>query len=173
VAADVSRREEVQRIATAAINTPFDHHAKNYLDREPKIPPPIYDPQEVAYAMLHAARHPQRVIYVGGGGKMMTSLYKDAPGLVEWMNETVMTREQKRQEPPRDREGSLYQARSEGKERGDYPGYVMKHSFYTRTKLSPAVTLSAFAALGLVALALAGVMTNGTKPPLPPVNETE
>lgn len=157
----------VTLVKPAGINTPFDHHAKNYMDKEPKIAPPVYDPQEVAYALLHAARHPQRVIYVGGGGKMMSSFYKDAPHLVEWMNETVMTREQQRQEPPRDREGSLYQARSGGQERGDYPGHVMKRSFYTRAKLSPAVKISAFAALGLVALTLAGIMATDGKPALP------
>lgn len=154
----------VTLIKPAGINTPFDHHAKNYLDKEPQVAPPVYDPGEVAYAILHAAHRPQRVIYVGGGGKLLSTLYKEAPKLVEWMNETVMMEEQHRDEPPRDREGSLYQARSEGKERGDYPGHVMKWSYYTRAKLSPAVRISAFAALGLVALAVAGLMSNGTKP---------
>jgi short-subunit dehydrogenase len=154
----------VTLLKPAGINTPFDHHAKNYLDQEPKVTPPVYDPDEVAYAILHAARHPQRVIYVGGSGKLLTTLYKEAPKVVEWMNETVLSGEQQRQEAPRDREGGLYQARSEGQERGDYPGHVMKWSYYTRAKLSPAVRLSAFAALGLVALTVAGLMANTGKP---------
>lgn len=154
----------VTLIKPAGINTPFDHHAKNYLDKEPKITPPVYDPDEVAHAILHAAHRPQRVIYVGGSGKLLSALYKEAPKMVEWMNETVMMEQQQRDEPPRDRQGALYQARSEGKERSDYPGHVMKWSFYTRAKLSPAVKVSAYAALGLVALAVAGIMTNGKKP---------
>jgi short-subunit dehydrogenase len=153
----------VTLVKPAGINTPFDHHAKNYLDQEPQLTPPVYDPSEVAYAILHAAQRPQRVIYVGGGGKLLSALYKEAPKLVEWMNETVLMEEQQRDEPPRQPEGGLYQAHSEGKERGDYPGHVMKWSYYTRAKLSPAVRISAFAALGLVALAVAGLMTNGKK----------
>ena len=150
----------VTLIKPAGINTPFDHHAKNYTENEPKIPPPVYDPKEVAYALLHAATHPRRQIYVGGAAKMMSTLYKHVPEAVDWFNKKVMTRQQLRNEPPRNPQGALYQSSNEGNVDGDWPGYVMKNSFYTRSALSPVVKVSALAVLGVAAFALLGGLDN-------------
>ena len=56
-------------IKPGSINTPYPQHAKNYTDRELTLPPPVYAPEEVANAILHAATHQKRDIYVGGSGK--------------------------------------------------------------------------------------------------------
>lgn len=146
----------VTLIKPSGINTPFDHHARNYMAKEPKIPPPVYDPKEVVYALLHAATHQTREVTIGGGGKFMSSLYYYAPGVVEWMNEKVMTRQQLREELPRNSQGAFYQGSNEGKIRGDWPGYVMKQSFYTRATLNPVVTVTAIAVLGAFAFSLLG-----------------
>ena len=50
----------VTLIKPASIDTPLPQRARNYMDREPSLPPPIYPPGEVANAILHAAVHPQR-----------------------------------------------------------------------------------------------------------------
>src|SRR3954462_8803978 len=34
-------------IQPTAVNTPYPQHARNYMDREPKLPPPLIDPTEV------------------------------------------------------------------------------------------------------------------------------
>ena len=151
----------VTLIKPAGINTPFDHHAKNYSEREPKIPPPVYEPKEVAYALLHAATHPDREIYVGSGAKVMSSMYKHFPETVDWINKKVMTKQQFRDEPTRHPEGTLYQGSHDGVVNGDWPGYVMKTSLYTRASVTPVATATAFAALGLVAFAVMGGMGNG------------
>ncbi|RNI27553.1 SDR family NAD(P)-dependent oxidoreductase [Rufibacter immobilis] len=144
----------VTLINPAGINTPFDHHGRNYTENEPQIPPPVYEPKEAAHAILQAATHPHREIYVGGGAKMMSSLYKHFPAAVEWFNSMAMTKVQLRDEPPRDPLGTLYEGSNEGNVRGDWPGYVMKNSLYTRASLSPVAKATAWAALGVVAITL-------------------
>jgi len=45
----------VTLIKPTSINTPFPQHAKNYTDREPQLPNPVYAPEEVANAILFLA----------------------------------------------------------------------------------------------------------------------
>ena len=52
-------------IQPSAVNTPFPRHAKNYMDREPKLPPPLIEPVQVAEAILKAATAGGRDIKVG------------------------------------------------------------------------------------------------------------
>jgi short-subunit dehydrogenase len=129
----------VTLIKPAAINTPFPQNARNYLDHEPKLPPPIYDPEEVALAILHAAEHPQRDIYVGGGGRAMSAFQAIAPRTFDRIGRT-MVGQQMRAERPRNPAGALHSAGRDGHVRGDHPGYVMRRSFYTRAALHPAAT---------------------------------
>jgi hypothetical protein len=56
----------VTLIKPAAIDTMFVAHAKNYMDKEPSLPPPVYAPELVAKAILYAAQHPKRDVFVGG-----------------------------------------------------------------------------------------------------------
>jgi short-subunit dehydrogenase len=146
----------VTLIKPAGINTPFPHHAKNYLDHEPKLPPPAYQPEEVAYAILHAATHPEREIFIGSAGKMMSTFQKLSPKAMEWVSRKVMTTQQYRNEPPRRRGDALYGAGRDGLVHGDQPGYVMKKSLYTRASLRPVLAGALLAGAGLLALAYAG-----------------
>ena len=50
----------VTLIKPTSIATPFPRHAKNYLEVEPTLPPPVYAPENVANAILHCAEHPER-----------------------------------------------------------------------------------------------------------------
>lgn len=142
----------VTLIKPAAIDTPFPQHARNYTDREPKLPPPIYDPHEVALAIVHAAVHPQRDIYVGGGGRVMSAFQALAPRAFDRVGRT-MVGQQMRTEPPRDAAGALHSAGHDGRVRGDHPGYVMRRSYYTRAAINPAAT-SLLAAAGIAAVIL-------------------
>ncbi|AKD05059.1 SDR family oxidoreductase [Pontibacter korlensis] len=146
----------VTLIKPAGINTPYPQHAKNYTDRELTLPPPVYAPEEVANAILHAAEHPERDIYVGSGSKMMSSLNKYAPSLVDWVNKTFMTDMQKRKEPALHKEGSLHKAGEDGRVDGNYEGHVMRTSLYTRASMHPVVTGAVVAAAGAAAVALIG-----------------
>jgi short-subunit dehydrogenase len=144
----------VTLVKPAAINTPYPQHARNYTDKEPTLPPPVYQPEEVAYAILHAAERQQRDITVGGGGKAMTATNKLAPGMMDWLSEKLMPKQQVKDRPTQHRRSGLHEASGSGKVHGDYEGYVMKKSIYTRAKLNPIFTGAVIAAAGLFTLAL-------------------
>ena len=65
-------------LATARSTAEKDH-ARNYTEREPRVPPPVYQPDEVARAILHAAVHPVRDIHVGSSAHVMSALGNHAP----------------------------------------------------------------------------------------------
>src|ERR687884_580384 len=50
----------VTLIKPGAIDTPYPEHAKNYMEREPALPPPVYAPEVVAEAILYCAENPER-----------------------------------------------------------------------------------------------------------------
>jgi hypothetical protein len=114
----------VTLIKPTSINTPFPHHARNYMRREPRVPPPVYQPDEVARAILHAAVHPVRDIYVGSMSRIMSGLGKSAPRLMDRISENIMAPREFRDEPPRDLTGALYEPGAEGHVYGDEPGFV-------------------------------------------------
>ncbi|WP_078063262.1 SDR family oxidoreductase [Solirubrum puertoriconensis] len=146
----------VTLIKPAAINTPFPQHARNYMEKEPKLPPPVYEPEEVAAAILHAATHPERDMYVGGGGKLMSTLNKHVPRAMDRFSETLMVEQQKRKERPRKPQGSLHQPSHGGPIKGDHPGYVMKTSLYTRATMHPWAAGALMAVVGAATVALLG-----------------
>ena len=149
----------VTLIKPAAINTPFPAHARNYLREQPTLPPPVYAPEDVADAILHAATHEVRDVYVGGGGKMMSAINKYAPGTLDWLAaKGADPRHQVKQgTTARHPEGSLFSPTGPGgKVRGDYDGHTM-HSAYTRATLHPvAAGLLAAGSLAAVIALVAG-----------------
>ena len=157
----------VTLIKPAGINTPYPQHAKNYTKHELTLPPPVYAPEEVANAILYAAENPMRDIYIGSGSKMMSSLNKRAPGVVDWMNEKFMTKLQLRKERASHHDGSLHKPGKDGHVHGNHEGHVMKTSFYTRASMHPIATSVALAAAGAAAVALIGnrkMKKNGQAP---------
>jgi hypothetical protein len=63
----------VTLVKPAAIDTMFAVHAKNYMDKEPALPPPVYAPELVAKSILYAAQHPKRDVFVGGAAKALSA----------------------------------------------------------------------------------------------------
>ena len=145
----------VTLIKPTGIDTPYPQHARNYMEHEPKLPPPVYPPQEVARAILYAATHAKREIYVGGGSKAMSVMGRLAPGAMERVSSRLMPGQQQRNEPPRDPQGALFEPGTGGRVRGDHPGHVMRRSLYTRSSMHPVLSGVIFAAAGFGALALA------------------
>ncbi|GJE35444.1 SDR family oxidoreductase [Methylobacterium oxalidis] len=143
----------VTLVKPTSIDTPLPQRARNYMDREPTLPPPIYPPEEVANAILHAAVHPQRDIFVGGAGKLFVMGKEFAPGAYDELAPAIIAL-QKRSEPPRNPEGALHAPARAGRERGDPPVYVMRSSAYTRATLHPLATVSVAAGLAATAALL-------------------
>ncbi len=143
----------VTLIKPAAINTPYTEHAKNYLDKAATLPPPVYKPEEVAYAILKAAEKPYRDIPVGGASKLMGTLNQIVPSAMDLLSETMMGTMQQKDGPPRHHRDGLHQAAGGGKVHGDHEGMTMR-SAYTRAMLNPLLTgvVALAAAAGLVLL---------------------
>ncbi len=141
-------------IKPTSIDTPFPLHAKNYTNGKPTLPPPVYNPQDVADAILHAAVHGGRDYYIGGAGKLMSSLNKYLPGIVDWFGANVVTKQSVKDEPAgRDPAGSLHKASDDGDARGDTDRLVMR-SAYTKASQYPLLTGAVIAALGVVTAGL-------------------
>jgi short-subunit dehydrogenase len=156
----------VTLIKPGAIATPYPEHAKNYMEREPTVPPPVYAPEVVAEAILYCAEHPERDVFAGGGGKAISMSGNYAPRVTDKVMEWSMFEMQKSDEPPshsRDDNG-LYKASGELKERGEYRVPVFERSIYTKASLHPFVTgaIIAGAGIALVALLLP-LQSNGSK----------
>ena len=145
----------VTLIKPGAIDTPYPHHAKNFMEKEAQVPPPVYAPDAVARAILHCAEHPRRDVFVGAGGKQMSALGYYAPKLMDTMMEKIFTGQMKKDNSPRPREAnSLDGPAGSLEERGDYEGHVAETSLYTKALLHPALAGAALAGAGLAAAAL-------------------
>jgi short-subunit dehydrogenase len=104
-------------IQPTAVNTPYPQHARNYMDKEPKLPTPLIDPQRV----LKAAIEPARDIKVGMMSKVNTTMAKIAPALGIKMAARQASRQQYDQPPSRDPQGALWEASGGGDIYGHRP----------------------------------------------------
>lgn len=94
-------------VQPTATNTPYPQHARNYMDREPKLPTPLIDPHRVAEAILEAAQKGGRDIKVGAMSHLNTATSKLLPALGERMAAKQAGRQQHEQRP-RHPEGTLF-----------------------------------------------------------------
>jgi short-subunit dehydrogenase len=108
----------VTLIQPTAVDTPYPQHARNYMDREPKLPTPQIDPEDVAKAILKAAVDGGRDIKVGTLAKINTVTAKLAPSLGDKISAKQAGRQQQ-DEPPRDPEGTLYRPGHGGQVHGE------------------------------------------------------
>jgi hypothetical protein len=138
-------------IKPAAIDTPYPEHAKNYMENEPTLPPPVYAPEEVARTILACAEKPKREVTVGGGGTMMSLMGKVTPGLGDkYMEATMFSGQQLDRPADPNRPDALWEPEpGSGREHGDYPGHVMRSSLYTRAALNPGIAIIVLSMLGL------------------------
>lgn len=96
-------------IEPTAVDTPFPQHARNYMDREPKLPTPQIEPIQVAEAILAAATTPTQLTRVGTMAKVNTAVAKYAPGAIADMLAAMQAKRQQCDEPPRNPMGALYE----------------------------------------------------------------
>lgn len=150
----------VTLIKPAAIGTPMPQHVKTYADVEPRFPPPIYAPEEVAAAVLFAAEHPRRDIFVGSAARGASAIGQMAPRLTDLFSELFLFKGQLGDRPPTPGD-NLHQGRSEAKVRGDHQGSTIRPSLYTRARIRPGVTA---AVLGGLAIAGAAGLMRARRP---------
>ena len=137
----------VTLVKPAAIDTPYVEHARNHMDVEPLNPPPVYHPRVVARAILACAARPRRSVVVGGGGRLLSATAL-VPPLADFYTQHVIYDQQRTNIPASQRADALERpAGTDGRERGMYPGRVMKRSAYTALALRPR-WMAAVAVLG-------------------------
>lgn len=145
----------VTLIRPAAIDTMFVVHAKNYMDVRPKLPAPIYAPEVVADAILFAAEHPKRDLYVGAAARLMKSGAHHTPRLLDRYLARFGIAQQRSDVPVDGRQdGSLYYPGSDLQEREGMPGHVMESSLYTSSSMHARAINTALMALGVFTAAL-------------------
>lgn len=163
---DALRAELAQRgspvrltlVMPAAINTPFFRHARSKLGVVPQPFPPVYEPETVAEAIVHAVRHPVRDIIVGGGGKGLALLERVSPRLLDAaLSVPGIGRGLQRTDIPDDGRDNLDAPLDEpGRIHGEWGDMARRRSWYTTViGLHPLRTrAAALAAVGAVVLAL-------------------
>ena len=110
----------VTLIQPTAVNTPYPEHARNYMDREPKLPSPQIDPMKVAKSILDAATDPARDVTVGAMAKVNTTNFKLMPKLADWMSKKFIDKQQY-DSAPLDPMGTLYKPGESGRVHGRPP----------------------------------------------------
>jgi short-subunit dehydrogenase len=141
----------VTLIKPGSIGTPMPQHVKNYTRNEPKFPPPVYAPEDVAKVILHAAAHPVRDAFVGGSARTISTLARIAPRLLDRASESTLFKGQLGPHSPSSASDNLWSGRSEGEVRGDHQGSVIRRSLYSNATLHPRLT-TAIAGLALVGI---------------------
>ncbi|WP_372422856.1 SDR family oxidoreductase [Salinarimonas chemoclinalis] len=141
-------RVSITLIKPSAINTPYKEHAKNYLDHAPQNPPPVYEPETVARAILHACTHDVRDLVVGGGGRLIAWGASLAPRAADRLMGRIMPGLQQSDRPAGPRhDTSLYRPGRDGAERSAYP-FTLKTSAYTQAMMHPGLATAAAVAAG-------------------------
>jgi short-subunit dehydrogenase len=138
----------VTLIKPSSIDTPYRQHAKNYLRHEPKNPWPVYAPETVAEAILYAAEHPIRDIYVGGASRALNIGSFLTPRITDKVMESIMFDSQQEDHPSSSPHTGLDQPSGSLLERGGYPGHVSESSLYTNGSLHPLLA-GGFLAVGV------------------------
>ncbi len=152
----------VTLIKPAAVDTPYQHHAKNYMAEEPRNPAPVYAPEVVADAILHAAEHPVRSLFAGGAGKGFSMMEKYAPWLTDkYMEHSLYSQQQSGQKVSGRRADALHRPSGGGDERSGYPYWTREHSFYTAAEKHPWVAAAAATGIGLLAVGAVAALTKG------------
>ncbi len=145
----------VTLIKPAAVDTMFVEHAKNYLHVEPRLPPPVYAPEVVAEAILHAAEHAERDIFVGAAAKLMASTAYFAPRMLDRYLRSLFFRQLKSDMPARNRaRNSLHGPGPDLLERPGYRANVFESSLYTKAATHPKTVLSLVLGAGIALAAL-------------------
>jgi hypothetical protein len=135
------------------IDTPYNEHAQSYLDQQPAHRGRIYPPEAVAEAVLYAAEHSVRDLYIGGQVKIVVTSAALAPRLTDLVMERYMFWSQHADRPsrPRSESGLHHPGRLSLHERGTHEGHRRSRSYYLKAEkhrvAAAAVALGAATAL--------------------------
>lgn len=144
----------VSLVKPAAIDTPYNRHARNLTGQAMQNPQPVYATHVVADTILYCASHPIREITVGGGGRLIASFYAALPGLAEPLfarfAPSLMRDRGSAWEPDGD---GLYDPTEDGLDEEVYYPMVRQFSALAEVRKHPGVAAGVVAVLAGVGLA--------------------
>ena len=146
----------VTLIKPSAIHTPYPDHSRNYMDEPARLPQMLYHPRLVADAVLFAAEHPRRQLYVGGNGYLVSLGGRFARrgmdlGMKLLGRQMQTDPDQPTSQAARD---NLYEPRKDGRVVGEQDHFARNSSLMLEAQKHPLVALAALS--GAAALLLAG-----------------
>ncbi len=144
----------VSLVKPAAIDTPYNRHARNLTGQAMQNPQPVYASHVVADTILYCASHPIREITVGGGGRLIASFYAALPGVAEPLfarfAPSLMRDRRSAWEPSDD---GLYDPTEDGLDEEVYYPMVRQFSALAEVRKHPGVAAGVVAVLAGVGLA--------------------
>ncbi|AQR63043.1 short-chain dehydrogenase [Brevundimonas sp. LM2] len=144
----------VSLIKPSAIGTPFPQHGRNLTGSKARLPPPLYAPNVVAEAVLHAAQTPVRALTVGAAGRLQVIASTLSPDLFDRLaGFTDLALLDRARPEPSARPDNLDTSTNDGArlEQGEQKGRPF--SLYTGAHTHPALAAGLVAVAGLGALA--------------------
>lgn len=147
----------VTLVKPSGIDTPIGQHASNHGSAgEAQIPPPAYDPELVADAILDSCVHPRREVTVGGVGRAQILFSQHFPTLYEWLAPRA-AKGAYSPTKPQPVPSNLFEGANAGRERSGERPHRLRHSVYTSAVLHPKTTAVGLGVVaGAVALLFAG-----------------
>jgi NAD(P)-dependent dehydrogenase (short-subunit alcohol dehydrogenase family) len=141
----------VTTILPAGINTPFFDKSLTRLGVKPRPSPPVYEPKLVADAILYAAEHPVREIYVGGAGRSIAWLNRLSPVLMDWLLSRFSYRPQLTDQPKSDQAPNNLYEHMEGQDQvqGTFGDETRSVSLYTGLRMRPQLFWGLLIGLGI------------------------
>ncbi|MFQ1002108.1 SDR family oxidoreductase [Modestobacter sp. SSW1-42] len=137
------------------IDTPYNEHAQAYTEAQPAHRGMVYPPEAVADAVLGAAEHPVRDVYVGSQAKVVqlagALLPRTVDAIMSWYMWPTQLDLDRRAVPRED--SALWHAGYGGQERGSHVGWHRKGSWTVAATIHPVRALvggAATAAVGLL-----------------------
>lgn len=131
------------------IDTPYNEHARSYMDEQPAHRGMIYPPEAVAEAILFAAAHPKRDMYVGSQAKIFQLLGALFPKLTDRIVKSYMYQTSHANRPSKPKgDSALYKAGYGLHERGTNVGVIRSGSLYVKAAKHPVLTAAALAGAG-------------------------
>lgn len=146
---------EITTILPSAIDTPFYDVAPSWMGMRPAAIPPVYQPHAVAEAIVFAADHPRRQIFVGAGA-YLAMLQRLSPALTDRLlavGDQIFSRQQ-RDQPDRGESNLWDPLPGPGAVRGRSVEVALRRSQWARlVGYHPVAARGAAAAVGSAALA--------------------
>ena len=143
-------------VKPSSINTPLFQKARTFMGVEPRPIPPIYEPELAVKAILQAAENPQRDVYVGGAGKLLSVAERISPKALDTHQRWFGFEAQKTKWPKMaDQPHNLYSPlQDDGGVRGDFSPKATRHSVYQMMEPGSIYKLMGLALLGGLGIAL-------------------